>query len=169
MTVCDELINLLDCALKPGCNGVIRVADVADMRTVVTATAVAAAMTAATAGMVPAYAQPAAEPGAHTVTYTVVAQSELNAQLYYLATEPPSRAEFDADSSKYLTNVKTLLRPGVPWTFQTTLTDPTQWALVSASGALRVPPNFHCEIAVDGVVVMQSDGGSGTQCALRPW
>ena len=30
------------------------------------------------------------------VTYTVVAQSELNAQLYYLASEPPRRSDFDA-------------------------------------------------------------------------
>ncbi|WP_231737374.1 hypothetical protein [Mycobacterium sp. IS-1742] len=136
------------------------------MRTVVVSIAVAAAMTATTA---PAHADPAAESGAHTVTYTVVAQSELNAQIYYLASEPPGRAEFDADSSKYLTNVKVPLKPGVPWVFQTTLADPTQWALVSASGALRVPPNFHCEIAVDGAVVVQSDGGSGTQCSLRAW
>ncbi|WP_234880085.1 hypothetical protein [Mycolicibacterium litorale] len=136
------------------------------MRTVVASVLVTAAMTAAPGT---ANAQPGTENGSHTVTYTVVAQSELNAQLYYLATEPPSRADFDADSSKYLTNVKTLLRPGVPWTFQTALNDPTQWALVSASGALRVPPNFHCEIAVDGVVVARSDGGSGTQCSLRAW
>ncbi|MGE2713681.1 hypothetical protein ACQI4L_06475 [Mycolicibacterium litorale] len=136
------------------------------MRTVVASVAMVAGLAAGTAT---ANAEPPVEPGSHTVTYTVVAQSELNAQLYFLATEPPSRADFDADSSRYLTNVKTLLRPGVPWTFQTTLSDPAQWALVSASGALRVPPNFHCEIAVDGVVVVQSDGGSGTQCALRPW
>lgn len=127
---------------------------------------VAAAMTVSP---VVAHADPAAERGSHTVTYTVVAQSELNAQIYYLATEPPSRADFDADSSRYLTNVKVPLQPGVPWVFHTTLDDPTQWALVSASGALRVPPNFHCEIAVDSVVVVQSDGGSGTQCALRAW
>jgi len=124
---------------------------------------------ATVAGPAAAHADPAAERGSHTVTYTVVAQSELNAQIYYLASEPPSQADFDADSSKYLTNVKVPLRPGVPWVFQTTLDDPAQWALVSASGALRVPPNFHCEIAVDSVVVVQSDGGSGTQCALRPW
>jgi hypothetical protein len=130
----------------------------------------AAAMTAATAtGMASAHAQPAADTGSHTVTYTVVAQSELNAQIYYLASEPSSRADFDADSSKYLTNVKVPLRPGVPWVFETTLGDPAQWALVSASGALRVPPNFHCEIAVDNVVVVRSDGGSGAQCALRTW
>lgn len=166
MTVCDEQINLLHFASGTRCNGVTRPVDVADMRTVVAAVLATAAIAAGTAT---AHAEPPAEGGAHAVTYTVVAQSELNAQIYYLATEPPSRADYDADASKYLTNVKTLLRPGVPWTFETTLTDPTQWALVSASGALRVPPNFHCEIAVDGVVVVRSDGGSGTQCALRTW
>jgi hypothetical protein len=140
------------------------------MRTLVAALGVtvgaAASMAAGSAG---AHAEPATAPGSRLVTYTVVAQSELNAQIYYLADEPPSRADFDADSSKYLTNVKVPLRPGVPWIFQATLDDPAQWALVSASGALRVPPNFHCEIAVDNVVVVQSDGGSGTQCALRAW
>jgi hypothetical protein len=140
------------------------------MRTVVAAlgmtVGVAAGMVAGAAG---AHADPATAPGSHTVTYTVVAQSELNAQIYYLATEPPSRADFEADSSKYLTNVKVPLRPGVPWVFETALADPAQWALVSASGALRVPPNFRCEIAVDGVAVVASDGGSGTQCAMRAW
>jgi hypothetical protein len=140
------------------------------MRTVLAALGMTAGAAASmVAGAAGAHADPAAEPGSHTVTYTVVAQSELNAQIYYLASEPPSRADFDADSSKYLTNVKVPLRPGVPWIFETTLDDPDQWALVSASGALRVPPNFHCEIAVDSVVVVQSDGGSGTQCALRTW
>lgn len=134
------------------------------MRTVIAS--VLAASTALAAA-VTAHAEP--EQGGHKVTYTVVAQSELFAQIYYLGAEPPSQAEFDADSSKYLTNVKTPLQPGVPWVFETRLADPTQWALVSASGALRVPPNFHCEIAVDDVVVVQSDGGSGTQCALRAW
>jgi hypothetical protein len=132
-------------------------------------TKVGAALVVATAGLAVSQATSAAEPAGHKVTYTVVAQSELNAQIYYLATEPPSQADFNADSSKYLTNIRTPLLPGVPWVYETTLTDPTEWALVSASGALRVPPNFHCEIAVDGQVVVQQDGGSGTQCALRPW
>ncbi|BBZ07446.1 hypothetical protein MDOR_16150 [Mycolicibacterium doricum] len=74
-----------------------------------------------------------------------------HAQLYYLASEPPRRSDFDSHSSKSLTNVKVPLQPGVPWVFQTTLDDPARWALVSASGALRVPPNFHCEIAVESV------------------
>jgi hypothetical protein len=64
---------------------------------------------------------------------------------------------------------RTLVGPGAPWTFQTTLTDPTEWAFVSASGGLRVNPEFRCEIAVDGQVVVSQQGGSGVQCALRPW
>ncbi len=132
-------------------------------------TRVGEALTVAAAGIAIGHGISEAEPGAHKVTYTVVAQSELNAQIYYLGAEPASQADFDADSSKYLTNIRTPLVPGVPWVFETTLNDPTKWALVSASGALRVPPNFHCEIAVDSQVVVQQDGGSGTRCALRPW
>lgn len=120
----------------------------------------------AAAGLAATPVTSTAEPSAHTVTYTVVAHSELNAQIYYLETEPPSKADFDADASKYLTNIKTPLLPGVPWVFETTLNNPDQWALVSASGALRVPPKFQCEIAVDGELVVFSEGGSGVQCAL---
>ena len=90
-------------------------------------------------------------------------------EIYYLGTEPPSRAAFDADSSQYLTNIKVNVNPAAPWVFETTLNDPNQWAIVSASGVLRTNPAFHCEIAVDGVVVVTQDGGSGVQCALRPW
>lgn len=115
------------------------------------------------------HAEPGTDAGGHTVTYTVVAQDTLNAQIYYLASEPASQADYDADASAYLTNVRTPLEPGQPWVYETTLTDPDQWALVSASGALRVPPNFSCEIAVDGEVVARHDGASGVQCALRPW
>ena len=132
-------------------------------------TRVGAALAVAAAGVAVSHATSSAEPGAHKVTYTVVTQGDVNTQIYYVATEPPSKADFDADSSKYLTSIKTPLAAGVPWVAETTLNDPTQWALVSASGALRVAPNFHCEIAVDGQVVVQQDGGSGVQCALRPW
>ncbi len=149
------------------CNIPVGFDDVTVMRKATTM--VGAALTVAAAGIAVSHGISGAEPAAHKVTYTVVAQSELNAQIYYLATEPGSHADFDADASKYLTNIRTPLLPGVPWVFETTLNDPTQWALVSASGALRVRPNFHCEIAVDGQVVVQQDGGSGTQCALRPW
>jgi hypothetical protein len=124
---------------------------------------VAAAVLAATRGT------SSAEPGAHQVKYTVTTQSDLTGQIYYLATEPPSKSAFDADSAQYLVRVSPQIVAGEPWVFETTLNDPTQWAVVSASGALRVAPQFHCEIAVDGITVVQQDGASGVQCALRAW
>ena len=108
------------------------------------------------------------EPGAaRQVTYTVTTTSDLTANIYYVTTDPPAQSA--ANDPKYMPMARTLVGPGAPWTFQTTLTDPTEWAFVSASGGLRVNPEFRCEIAVDGQVVVSQQGGSGVQCALRPW
>ena len=74
-----------------------------------------------------------------------------------------------ANDPQYMPLARTSVGPGGPWVFQTTLTNPTQWAFISASGGLRVNPEFHCEIAVDGQVVVSQQGGSGVQCALRTW
>ena len=101
------------------------------------------------------------------ITYTVTTTSDLTANIYYVSTDPPAQSE--ANDPKYMPMARTLVGPGAPWTFQTTLADPTQWAFVSASGGLRVNPEFRCEIAVDGQVVVSQQGGSGVQCALRPW
>ncbi|MBV9091920.1 MAG: hypothetical protein JO044_18750 [Mycobacteriaceae bacterium] len=133
------------------------------------AVAVGLASLVAAAGVAATPATSIADPAGHQVTYTVTTQSEMTGNIYYLNTEPPSQSAYDANSSQYLTQVRTLLAPGQPWVYQTTLNDPNQWALVSASGALRVAPQLHCEIAVDGVTVVQQDGASGVQCALRPW
>ena len=105
--------------------------------------------------------------GAGQVTYTVTTTSDLTANIYYVSTDPP--AQSSANDPKYMPMARTLVGPGAPWTFTTTLDDPTQWAFVSASGGLRVNPEFRCEIAVDGQVVVSQQGGSGVQCALRPW
>ena len=105
--------------------------------------------------------------GGRQVTYTVTTTSDLTANIYYVTGDPPSQAE--ANDPKFMPMARTLVGPGAPWTFQTNLDDPNQWAFVSASGGLRVNPQFHCEIAVDGQVVVSQQGGSGVQCALRPW
>jgi hypothetical protein len=105
--------------------------------------------------------------GARQVTYTVTTTSDLTANIYYVTTDPPAQSA--ANDPKYMPMARTLVGPGAPWTFQTTLTDPTEWAFVSASGGLRVNPEFRCEIVVDGQVVVSQQGGSGVQCALRPW
>ena len=105
--------------------------------------------------------------GAHQVTYTVTTTSDLTANIYYVTADPPSQSA--VNEPKYMPMVRPTVGPGSPWTLQTTLKDATQWGFVSASGGLRVNPEFHCEIAVDGQVVMSQQGGSGVQCALRPW
>jgi hypothetical protein len=104
--------------------------------------------------------------GAHQVTYTVTTTSDLTANIYYVSADPPDQAA--ANTPQYMPMARTQVGPGAPWTVQATLTDPTKWAFVSASGGLRVNPEFHCEIAVDGQVVVSQQGGSGVQCALRP-
>jgi hypothetical protein len=127
------------------------------------------ALVVAVAGIAATHATSHADPAAHQVRYTVTTGSGLNAQIYYMRVEPPGRPAFDADSSPYLVNDKVPVSPDSPWVFETTMTDPNQWAIVSASGVLRTDPQFHCDIAVDGVIVVSQDGGSGVQCALRPW
>lgn len=131
--------------------------------------AVGVAAFVAAGGVTATHATSSADPGAHQVTYTVTTQSGMTGNISYINTEPPSQSAYDSNSSQYLTQVRTPLDPGQPWVYQTTINDPNQWALVSASGALRVAPHLHCEIAVDSVTVVQNDGDSGVQCALRPW
>ena len=105
--------------------------------------------------------------GAHQVTYTVTTTSDLTANIYYVTADPPGQSA--ANDPQFMPMARTGVGPGAPWTFQTTLNNPTQWAFISASGGLRVNPEFRCEIAVDGQVVVSQQGGSGVQCALRPW
>lgn len=109
-----------------------------------------------------------ADPAAgHQVTYTVTTTSDLTANIYYVTSDPPSQVL--ANDPLFMPLARTAIGPGAPWVFQTTLTNPAQWAFISASGGLRVNPEFRCEIAVDGQVVVSQQGGSGVQCALRPW
>ncbi len=93
--------------------------------------------------------------------------SDLTANIYYVVGDPPDQAA--ANKPEFMPMARTQVGPGTPWTIQANLDDPTKWAFVSASGGLRVNPEFRCEIAVDGKVVISQQGGSGVQCALRPW
>jgi hypothetical protein len=121
----------------------------------------------AAAGIAVSHGTSSADPAAHKVTYTVTTTSELMANIYYVSADPPSQAQ--ANSPQYMPLARLLVGPDAPWVFETTLSNPNQWAFVSASGGLRVDPEFHCDIAVDGQVVVSQQGGSGVQCALRPW
>ena len=123
----------------------------------------------AAAGVVSISAVSSAQPAPHTVRYTITTQVEANFNLYYMAVEPPNQAALDADSSAFFRNDSQVhIVPGTPWVFETTMTD-TQWAYINAGSAHRVAPNPHCELAIDGQVVVQADWLSGALCATRPW
>ncbi|OBG25228.1 hypothetical protein [Mycobacterium sp. 852002-51057_SCH5723018] len=116
-----------------------------------------------------------ADPAGHQVTYTITSQNNLTATVQYMNTDPPSQAAYNADSSKFMTNVQAPLSGGQPAVYTATLADPNQWAIVTASGILHWPDSgngpasFHCEIAVDGQVVVKQDATSAVTCATRPW
>ena len=130
------------------------------------AVAVAAAGAAVTA--VPATADEAVM---HNVTYSVFTEQPFRgAEIYYRDTDPPSWADYSHDPYLFSPNVEADLGPGQQWTLNVQLADPDQWAMVMAtSGMSKFPPNFHCVLAVDGVVVSQNSGAKGALCSLRHW
>lgn len=109
----------------------------------------------------------------HQVTYTVTSPNNLTANVSYVNADPPSQAAFNADPSKFTTNVQAPLSAGQPVVYTVTLTNPNQWASVSANGMLHWPDSgngpasFHCEIAVDGQVVAHQDATTTVTCAAR--
>lgn len=111
-----------------------------------------------------------AEPPGHQVRYTITTGQEATLSLNYLIAAPESQAALNANSSAYLRNERITVAPGAPWVYETTLND-TSWAYVMAGGAARYngTPNPHCEIAVDGNVVVQQDGETAATCALKAW
>ena len=117
-----------------------------------------------------------ADPAGHQVTYTITTTGDLTGQVRYMNSDPPSQAAFDANSSQYLNSVQTAFTGGQPLVYTTTLANPSQWAYVAASGGCHWPdcgsgatPELHCEIAVDGQVVVTQNATTGVTCATRPW
>jgi uncharacterized membrane protein len=112
-----------------------------------------------------------AEPTAHQIRYTLTSAGGADFDLYYLTAQPPSKAAYDADAYSFLKKDQVTLAPGVPWVFETTLADP-QWAILTVSSTThggQAAPNPHCEIAVDGQVVVQQDAPYNLQCQLKQW
>ena len=113
-----------------------------------------------------------AEEGAplHQVRYTLTAQNPIYAEIYYLDQEPEVFANWSHNPFQYMPNIEVDLVPNQPWTFELGLQKPEQWAMVMANtGPEPSTPNFHCEIAVDGVVVVSKDGARGVLCSIRTW
>lgn len=124
----------------------------------------------ASAGILAGQAVAGADPAAptHQVRYTLTATDGADFDLYYVTNQPPNKAAYDADAYSFLKNDKVSLAPGVPWTFDATLADPN-WAILTVSSTThggRAAPNPHCEITVDGQVVVQQDAPYNLQCKL---
>jgi hypothetical protein len=125
--------------------------------TVATATAMAA----------PSHAD---EPGPHRVKYTVSAQIPVSAEIYYRDTDPPTWADYSHNPYVFSPKVEADVGPDRTWVLEVQLADPGQWAMVTATSGLSGPESmFHCELAVDGVVVASNDGPKGALCSVRHW
>ena len=114
----------------------------------------------------PASAQPQ---GPHQVKYTVTSQSPVDSQIWYMETEPVDFSAYSWDPWHYVNSVRVDVKPDAPWVWEYTLYDPEQWAMVTASAHAPPNPKFHCELTIDGVVVVSKDGDHGVLCSPRPW
>lgn len=111
-----------------------------------------------------------ADPEFHQVTYTVSVQNATYADIYYQDQDPTVFSDYSHNPYSFTPNIKTDIAPGRPWVQQVPLVNPDQWAMVTVSSG-REPgtPNFHCDLAVDGRVVVSRDGPKGVLCSLRTW
>jgi hypothetical protein len=112
-----------------------------------------------------------ADPAGHQVTYTLTSAGGADFDLYYLTSQPPSKAAYNADPYSFVKKEPVTLAPGVPWTFQTTLADP-QWAIFTVSSTThggQAAPNPHCDITVDGQMAAQQDAPYNVVCQLGQW
>ena len=106
----------------------------------------------------------------HHVKYTLSAQKPIYAEIYYLDQEPSNFADWSHNPYQFMPNVEADIGPTTPWTYELDLQRPEQWAMVIANtGPEPGTPNFHCELAVDGAVVVSKDGPRGVLCSIRPW
>jgi hypothetical protein len=110
------------------------------------------------------------DPVMHHVRYTVSAASPIYADIYYLDQQPPVFSDYSHDPYRFTPNVQADIAPGHPWSAEVLLSNPDQYAMVSVSvGTEPGTPQFHCDLAVDGVVVVSKDGAKGVLCSLRNW
>ncbi len=111
-----------------------------------------------------------ADPVMHHVKYSVTAQNPIYADIYYIDHEPAIFADYSHNPYSFAPNVQADIAAGKPWTFELDLANPDEWAMVSAStGPEPGTPQFHCDLSVDGRVVVSKDGPKGVLCSLRNW
>jgi hypothetical protein len=128
------------------------------------------AMLLATAGIAITTAPSHAEQTLHNVRYTLTAAQPIYADIHYLDQEPPNFADWSHNPYQFVPNIQGDVGPNQRWVYELTLVDPNQWAFFTGStGPEPDTPMFHCELAVDGVVVVSKDGPKGVICSIRSW
>lgn len=135
------------------------------------AAAVSALLVGATIAFVSAgraHADP--ESAMHHVKYTVTAQNPIYTDIYYLDHQPDKFSDYSHNPYSFTPHVDVDLGPGKPWSFDLDMSDPDHYAMVVAStGTEPGTPGLHCDLAVDGAVVVSKDGPKGVLCSLRNW
>lgn len=110
------------------------------------------------------------DPVWHNVRYTVSAANPIYADLYFLDQQPDKFSDYSHNPYQFTPNVQADIAPGHPWVHEVMLSQPDQYAMVSVSvGTEPGTPQFHCDLAVDGVVVVSKDGARGVLCSMRNW
>jgi hypothetical protein len=110
------------------------------------------------------------DPVMHHVKYTVSVQNPIYANIYYIDQEPAIFSDYSHDPYRFTPNVKTDIAPGKPWSFELNLAKPEVWAMVVVNtGTEPGAPQFHCDLSVDGAVVVSKDGPKGVLCSIRNW
>jgi hypothetical protein len=106
----------------------------------------------------------------HHVKYTVSAANPIYTDIYYLDQEPKIFSDYSHNPYQFVPNVKVDIAPGHPWSYELDLAKPDQWAMVSAStGTEPGTPQLHCDLTVDGKIVVSKDGPKGVLCSIRHW
>ena len=138
------------------------------MRFAQVGSAMAMAAVCVAGSSIPAIAE---EPVLHQVTYSVFAEKPFRAaDIYYRDTEPANWSDYSHDPYVFSPKIEADVGPTQKWVLNVQLANPDEWAMVAASSGLSTtPPNFHCVLAVDGVVVAENSGPKGALCSLRHW
>jgi hypothetical protein len=110
------------------------------------------------------------DPMMHHVKYTLTAQNPIYANIYYIDQEPTTFADYSHDPYRFTPNVQADIAPNKPWSFELNLAKPEYWAMVVVNtGSEPGTPQFHCDLSVDGAVVVSKDGPRGVLCSIRNW
>ena len=111
-----------------------------------------------------------ADPVMHHDRYTVSAQNPIYTDIYYLDHQPAMFSDYSHNPYSFTPHVDVDLGPGKSWSFDLDMSDPDDYAMVVAStGTEPGTPGLHCDLAVDGAVVVSKDGPKGVLCSLRNW